>query len=1104
MLLRASLLLFLCHCCVALSQPLKQLDGININEAEFFIFDVTDNRKKTAASVDAYRHQGMLYVALTPLFEGLRVKYALIGNTLTIDFEGKTTEFILQQESDSQGQWFYDGSFYFIQTELIEQLFATTISINTTALNFDLSGHVTPFAYKTLINQRRQRQNNNYLSIAQPEQSNTAERVITVPDQYRLATVPMGYFNLEYEADNTQDNFSGVLQTVSDLAYHSAEITLNRDNEQTGSRIRLSRFPQYTGDKILGIWDEYNFGDLFLRKVNLESGSSRGLGINFVANRSSNQHENMTTSFAKVGIPGWEFDVYFNGSYLESRVVPNDGLMEFNDVELQYGANEFKIVLYGPFGEKETQYERVSVRQNFLSKGASSFGLSFVEQDSSLLDINLSEFNIDDMSANFNLGLYDNWQIGATVSIDNSKDGSESLLLSNQVTLPGWLFGNTMAIREDGFEQNSTLATSFTGLDTFTLQYESGRQQTRDSKDMTNSSILAQYNIRTGFMINNLRYAVNEQSDSRAENLTHRISMNLNYINITNSITYLNVDNKQESLTGDLSFTGRFKNFRLTSSIPYDLKNDKEINPDLIKATFAYNYQDNWNNRHALTVTHSPFFEEDSWAVGYNVSVYAPNYQFTLRTSYNSDDRWQLKAGIVVNFAYDYFNNSMAFSNKTNRHTGTLNVHSYLDRRLNGIPDVLDYDLADVTFRGKKEWEDVKSNADGRARLFGANQGVSALSAKWQTGGTTINNDYLIYSHPGSVQKINLPFYLTTEVEFFVLLKNQDQILTLTNVPIVVSNQSTGDEYRSESDFDGYASFVDLLPGKYHVYIDKQYLADKGFQADIGGFEFDSPLNGGFVVLPNIELSRSESGGVGANKLLNVLLDESNYAPLLDSDNDKLVHLPPKGAMKAAYSSDALNLAKFTRVRMQGTEQERRALREKLANASDSDKPLHFGLMPIKKTAQQDQAEVSEQDARQGGDSAGNISNELDNPVPVTLAVNVDQFTKAQETGSTLAEDLSPQAANVQAQNLVLDLTSGYLVQYSALKSLDIARTLAQGFPANMPLHIVRKLVNGESYYCLVSQVFQDQTSVREYLKTAKKDGFIVNASMYIETIWSR
>jgi hypothetical protein len=1111
--LRISLFLFfLCYPCAVFSEALTKLENINIDEAEFYIFDITDKKTRAFPSVDAYRHQEKLYVAITPLFEGLRIKYSLIGNTLTVDFDGKSTELVLAQQSDSQGKWFHDGSFNFIQAELLEQLFSTEIQIDTSTLKLNLTGHNVDFPYKTLRKQKKQRRINTFILEEQYQENNTNAGVITVPDQYRLATVPTGYLDLEYQADNSKDNFTGVLQTVSDLAYHSANITLTRNDQQTGSRVEFTRYPQYTGDKILGIWDQYTFGDVWVNNSKFVTGSTRGLGVKFSANNRKNQHENMTTSFTINAKPGWEADIYHNSIFLESREVPNDGLMEFNDMNLRYGANEFKIVLYGPYGEQETIFERVNVRKNSLAQGDTAFRMSFVEQDSSLLDINLSEFDIDNMSANFDIGLLDNWQLGATVNIQNIHDDNnngKSLLLINQVTLPGWFFENQLALNEQSLEQISTVATSFSNFDNFTLQYKSSSQEVNDAVNLTSSNIFADYHIRTGFITNNFRYEADDNDHDRIKIVTHRVNATSKYFNISNSISHKESEIRGESLTGSLSLTGRVnRNFRFISSIPYNLKADEKVNADNIRASFTYNYKDSWDNRHSFHVSNTSFFKNNNWTAGYNFSVLAPTHVFTLRTNYNSSDKWRVTAGISVNFGYDRFNKNMFFSHKTNRTSGVLDVHTYLDRRLNGIPDILDYDLADVTFIGNNQWESVKTNDDGRARLFGANRGVSALSTKWDSGGTTLNNDYLIYSHPGSLQKINLPFYLTTELEFFVVLNNEQQTLSLSNVPLVVSNQSTGDEYQGESDFDGYVSFKGLLPGEYHVFIDKQYLADKGFQADVGGFEFNSPLKGGFVVLPNIELSRSESGDIGANRLEKVKLDEDNYISLLEVDNDKLIHLPPKGAMKAPYSLDSLHLAKFKEIKMQSTEQERRELRNKLTAAAEITQHLKPSLTLTKQYTLKTEPDsvVSDQETTEAYDTKQKSSANLDKKIPLLLVPSFPSvnFTSVQDTQFITTDNLTTQDANVETSDSKLNLSSGYVVQYAALKSLDIATTLTQNFPNMTQLYIVRKVVKGESMYCLISQVFQDKTSAREYLKTAKKDGFIVGATKYLEPIWSK
>lgn len=1067
----------------ASSQSLKNLANIDFEQADFYLLDVTDHKVKVAPSVDAYSHQGNLYIALVPLFEGLRLKYSLIGNKFSVTFADKVTEYDLMEEQADEGQWFNDGSFIFIQASVLEHLFATQITLNTNSLKMNFAGHKVDFPYKTIKSQQKQRKLNNYVfDNTDDEKPSASGAIITIADQYRLATVPTGYASLEFLANNSTESYGATIQTESDLAYHSASITLVHDDDETNSRVLLTRYPQFTGDKILGIWDQYSFGDLWLRKSASTDGTSRGLGISFSANNTGNYTENMTTSFAKTARPGWDADIYHNGVFLETRVVPNDGLMEFNDLEVYYGANEFKIVLYGPYGEQETLFERVNVKKNNLAQGDTSYGLSLKENESSLLDFNLSEFDIDAIGGHFNIGVLNNWQVGLAVDLNdihNPNGGSESYRVSNQITLPGWFFQNNITLNDDSIVQTTSLATSFFNNDNFTLKYNSQWQKEQDESQLDASSFDLNYNISFNSITNNFSYRYDEFGSAKNESLNHRLSFLHKYFNASNSLSYIRRNDTDDRFFGALNLTTRVNNdIRFIANIPYDISGEEGVDPDRISASVLYNYRTG-NYNHSFNASNRSFFKENLWSVGYNLALNAPTHQFTLRTQYNSQDKWSLRAGITVNFGYDYFNNEMVFSSQTLRGAGSFDAHTYLDRQLNGIPDVLDYDLAEVTFSGGQNWENVATNQDGRARLFGARNGITTLRANWQSGGATLNNDYLIYSHPGSLQRVNLPFYLTTEIELFVVLGNDNQTVTLANVPLIASNVSTGDKYAIETDYDGYASFVDLLPGKYHVYVDKKYLLDKGLQADTGGFEFSSPLRGGFIVLPNIELSRSESGAIGDNKLVNVLLDESNYAPLLNTDNDKLIHLPPKGGMKAPYSSDSLHLAKFKEIKTQSTEQERRALRNKLAAAAESSQAFNTKL------------KVREDLGKQ-------------NPILLVTPAKPKSVGSTQVTQLPATDKLLVKGINVEEFDTGPDLSSGYAVQYAAFNNLAGATTLAQSFSNIGQLHIVSKMVKGVPMYCVISRVFQDQTSAREYVQTGNKGGFIVDVTQYIEILWSK
>ena len=1092
----------------AASQSLKATTNIDFDQAEFYLLDVSDNGEKVTPSIDSYIIEDELFIAITPLFEGLRLNYSLIGNKLSVTFANQTSEFEFEQQQSDNGEWFNDGSFIFIKASILEQLFATKITINTTSLTLDLSGHRAVFPYKTIKNQQKQRKMNNFIiERSDADQQKSSGAIITIEDEYRLATVPTGYASLEYQVNDRTENYDATLQMVSDLAYHSASITLVKNDLDTSSRVLLSRYPKFAGDKILGIWDTYSVGDLYLTQSSLTPGSSsRGLGISFAANQKGNFNENMKTSFSKVARPGWDADIYHNGVFLETRVVPDDGLMEFNDLEVFYGDNEFKIVLYGPFGEQETLIEQVNVRNNSLGQGDISYGLSIKENNSSLLDINPSEFDIDAISGNFSIGLFKNWQIGLAVDLNgiHNPDGrTETYRVSNQITFPGWFIQNNIAVNPNNVSQATSLATSFFNNDNFTLRYDSKWDNDSNETQIDESILYANYHIRIGATSNNISYSREEFGLAKAERLQHQFSFYNKYVNVSNSLSYIRRNNDTDDrFFGALNLTTALnRTLRLVASIPYEISGEEVVDPEQISASVLYNYI-NGAYYHTFSASNRSFFNKDLWSIGYNMAVNKPTHQFTFRSQYNSDDKWSLTAGIAVNFGYDYFNNEMVFSNQTLRGAGSLDVHTYLDRQLNGIPDVLDYNLAGVTFSGGPYWEEVATNQDGRARLFGAKEGVTALSANWQSGGATLNNDYVIYSHPGSLQRVNLPFYLTTEVELFVILANGEQAITLANVPLIASNLSTGDEYTLETDFDGYASFSDLLPGKYNIYVDKTYLHEKGLQAEIGGFEFESPLRGGYVLLPNIVLSRSESGAVGTNKFQKVLLDENNYEPLLNTDNDKLIHLPPKGGMKAPYSSDKLERGVFKEIRMQSTEQERRELRRKLTTAAESSQQFlpdlnlsagaDFDIVPDSNTVTSNDATIN----------ALNTDLELSEDLDAETVPTSDSFSASPEVLSLTSNNLSGQ--NTIIEESTRKLSSGFVAQFAAFKSLDVATSMAQNFLNINQLHIVRKLVNGETMYCLISQVFEDAESAREYLRGVNQNGFIVDSTQYLEPVWSK
>ncbi|MBU2917118.1 SPOR domain-containing protein [Psychrosphaera sp. F3M07] len=1111
-------ILSLLSCWQAFGATLSKLDDNVLNSAEFYLFDIKDGGANVARAIDAYVVDGSTYIAVTPILDSLRIKYILNNGQLLITFSDSETEVLLKIEneplSDQTGLWFNDGIYTFIPLSLLEEVLETTATVSTQKLTLDFNGHTEDFPYKKIKLNNKQRSINEYLVGNNSSDANGTGKnaVITVPDKYSLFSVPTGTAVIDYRNNDTGNEYlTGSLQSVSDLAYHSTLITLTKTENELFSHTRLSRYPSHQGEKFFGIWDQYSFGDIFSRAASLSNEESRGLGISLSRNASRNYHENFTTSFEKVGRPGWEADIFHNDVFIRSIVIPNDGIIEFENVELYYGNNEFKIVMFGPYGEREELIEKIEARKTALAKGDKSFNLSLFEYESSLLDVNLDEFNIDAVTGAFQYGVLDSWLLGAQANISNLHDENQgvSYRIVNQVSLPDWYISNTVNLVESSWEQTSSIATSILPNDSLIFQYKS------DSG--ANFDLNSTYNLRTGSITNYFNYNHLERDNSVIKLFTHRINFAGFGYNMSNSLTFKD-DNGEEAQLGNLSLVSRLNaNMRFKVDVPYNIKELNEFNQESISASFHYYVRTESTNQN-LQLSGRSFGNENIWQLGYNLAWKQPTHFFTFGTTYSSTEQWNARAGISFNFGYDYYNNQLVFSQNSMRGAGTLDVHAYLDRRLNGIPDALDYNLEGVSFTGEKGWENVETNENGRALLFGARHGTTALSANWVSGADTLNQDYLIYNHPGSQQVINLPFYLSTEVEFFVLSSSEGGYRELSGVPIVAKNLATGDEYFVDSDMDGYVNFYNLMPGEYELYIEKDWLLEQGYNSGYRGFSFEAPLTGGFVLLPNIELTRQSGIAAHNAPLLEVQLNEDNYEQTVE-DNDKLIHLPPKGGFKAPYLSDRLGEGEFRRIRQKVTQENRIMLRNRILNAQKHREFSNYGV---------DKGAINQIDGMSQPTnfllSVGNfktllslkryikaqgivndkIHRAMNEEGDVVYRFEVGTFESEIEAIAVGEANYSSLGYRVKTQVAEEYILQGWKVQFLAANSLENAKQLAEGIETVDELYVATKIVGEQSLYCVVSRTFFTKEEADLFLRQLNVDGFLVDTNNYLEVVWSK
>jgi hypothetical protein len=921
----------------------QDLTKVELSDDGILLLDVVVDNNHIANSIDAYMVDNKLLVAIEPLFDSLKLRYQLSESQLNVwkedelynfNFTPPLTTWSAGENTPAipQSVWAFDGFYQFIELSLIEKTFAASfntdlarqiIHIETVRKNPDDlslirkaidSVYLFPVQKLALLSERRQfnRFYNNSSNVA------LNKSAITIADQYRLFTPPHGRVNLAADIKNQQ--FVGSTQLVSDFLYHSANLSLSQtDSSDLAASLSLSRFKTAPNERILGLFDSYSLGDVSGVANNLTTTSDAGIGIVFRRAPDNYRLNNLQTTLEELAPPDWEAELFHNGIFLDKRQVPGDGRLKYENVELYYGRNKFEIRLYGPFGEEEIIYNNINVKQNPLAKGQSAYNFNALDNNHRLFnDESDADYGITNFGGSVNYGISDRWQMGFSfASIDSEQ---QLYSIKNAVSFDNLLIENDLAYDQDGnYAQLSSVTGSLFLNDNYSLQFESGKNFTSETVSAQNnqySRFAGNYSLPSNFVIT--RFGAEYRQDNQIKNfsLSNQLSRRFGPLSVSHTLTYNQseitplegISIKNEQLTGNVGLNGRLAGGSLSALINYD----PELSEPILKnssISFRTTIKDPFETKHNIQAQYFPFNDKGQrWRLNHSVLWQTKNYSMTMTTAYDSNDDWNVQLGAQFFLGYDYHHKRVIMNNTFSGGSATLDAHAYLDRQANGVPDVLDYDLADVKYTGNPEWTTFSSGPDGRSILPGVyGNSEFAFGATWQEGSATVNNNYVVYTHPGAYVDVNMPFYLITDLTGFVLRQQGGEEIGLRNIEIHLLDDENNLINSVETDQDGYYEFLQLRPNAYKVQIARESLDAKGLTSDIIGINVTARGRGGFVELPSIILSRVNDEGMrGAERNNIFIINEENTDELVwDRDEEvdnNYFSLPRNGKTQTIYS----------------------------------------------------------------------------------------------------------------------------------------------------------------------------------------------------------
>lgn len=196
---------------------------------------------------------------------------------------------------------------------------------------------------------------------------------------------------------------------VSEAFYLTHHLYGGGHMEEPLSTLRLRSGRMSPTGGVFGLAPLYDAqaGDISGMRIPLVGSGGSGRGIRLQASP-LRRATNFDTTLVEGDAPaGWDVELYLGSTLLDYQRVGDDGRYRFEDVPLDYGVNQLKVVLYGPQGQIREEPFREQIGAGMVPPGKVYGSAYLLEDDKSL-------FNLGSQSDYAESGL---WQGGVKADI---------------------------------------------------------------------------------------------------------------------------------------------------------------------------------------------------------------------------------------------------------------------------------------------------------------------------------------------------------------------------------------------------------------------------------------------------------------------------------------------------------------------------------------------------------------------------------------------------------------------------------------------------------------------------------------------------------------
>jgi hypothetical protein len=669
----------------------------------------------------------------------------------------------------------------------------------------------------------------------------TAPSYPSLPDPYRLLEFPavdatLGLTGASPAAGGRRFATQGSLLAAGDLLHLSTDLFANlRDpGGLTDYHLTMGRRDPQGG--LLGPLraTEFELGEVQSAGLNLVAYPWSGTGT-LVGNQGQRSGEAFDRHSFRGDLPqGWQVELYRNQSLVAFQGSRQDGRYEFLNIPLYFGLNDFRLVFYGPQGQRRQQAVPLDVSQNQTPPG--TFRYQWVELQAGAVAPSRSLFQLS-------YGLTP--QLAALAGTARTSSGGagrrygEAGLQGFWRPVSGSL--NTAWNGLGGAVAELALRTRLGPLSLVGKRTELRHGFTSELFQPTLGSIRSRTGLdasvplpgpgRSWLTLDFSGYRDQLEAGGTSDNLNGRLGLSAGGFFVSNVLTRTRGHGLAApvpaSTSGAFLVSKVFKGIALRGEADYSLDDARRLDSltftgDGFQAgPFAFRSELDYavaNRDAALHLGASK--NRGAWSLGADLG-------------YSTRSLWSASLTLRLGLEREPRGGKFFTTAQGAASTGAVSVEAFLDANANGRHDPGERPLPNLAFNVNGNRQARLTDAQGVAFLEGLPQGQdSNLSLATGTLEDPLMRPAIpglrITPRPGHVTRVSMPIVIYSEINGTVYLRRDGQALPAAGVRLELRDGAGRVVKSMRTAYDGFYSLDELPPGRYRLEVPEAAARQRG------------------------------------------------------------------------------------------------------------------------------------------------------------------------------------------------------------------------------------------------------------------------------------